>query len=118
MKRVLGALVGLTAVTWAAGAFAAPGKCLLVVKNKTYINGPCNIDRDADGSFRINVGDQKQASPYFVYANALDGGNLSISWNEDPQSTHAHTSLGETWKRSGSCWNSKTAKVCTWPAKR
>lgn len=114
MKRIILAAAMLL-VGGAAQAANAPGRCLLTVHGKTYINGPCNIDRDADGGFRLNTGEGKQPSPYFVYFNKTPSGGTEASWNEDPEVTHANNSLGEGFTNKSGCWSNKIAKICAWP---
>lgn len=88
------------------------GTCQLVVDGKTYINGPCMIDRDEDGGFSINTNEGKKLSPYFVYFNKDAVGGNEASWNADPRSTHAHTSLGDGFKLKAGCWSNNRAKIC------
>ena len=88
------------------GAFGAsrPASCTLVVKGKTYINGPCEFDADKDGSFRISAKD------YFAYVN-VTGKTAEASWNADPKATHAHAPLG-VLTRKGACWENADARIC------
>lgn len=80
-------------------------QCKLVVKGKTYIDGPCDFEQfGGDGSFRINGG------AYFAYVN-VSGNSADASWNESPQSTHAQAPLG-TLRRNGACWESATVQIC------
>ena len=96
------ALAGLLS----SGALGAsrPASCTLVVKGKTYINGPCDFDADKDGSFRISGKD------YFAYVN-VTGKTAEASWNADPKSTHAHAPLG-VLTRKGACWENADARIC------
>lgn len=80
--------------------------CSLKVKGKTYLNGTCVYDGDADGSFRL-FGDK-----YFVYLNMLEKGVASASWNGIEQASHAQELLGEDFKRKGGCWMGKNAEIC------
>ena len=93
---------------WRKDAAGREVKCELQVKGKTYLKGTCRYDADADGSFRL-MGDK-----YFVYLNRLDGGVAGASWNESPENSHAHSLLGEDFKRKGACWIGKNAKICAW----
>jgi hypothetical protein len=95
----------------AVAAQAASATCLLQVKGKTFINGPCDYvpgDLD-DGSFYIGLAD----SSYFAYLVPSGINTISGDWNEDKFASHAMTSLGEMYK-DGPCWISPTAKVCVW----
>ena len=101
------------ALLWAltAPAQAFTGKCLLNVDGKNYLNGPCNIDMiDKDGSFTIGASDTSR-SPYFAYVVVTSPGVAEASWNRDPKSTHAHSTLG-IMKRQGACWVNENARVC------
>lgn len=109
-------LLTLSALVISGQAMAADGKCLLVVKGKTFINGPCKIDK-YQGSIMLNTGAGEMPSPYFLYLNELPNGGHEASWNADPQSTHAGQSLGEDFKFKAGCWVGKLAKICAWPAR-
>ena len=93
---------------WRKDAAGREVDCELQVKGKTYLKGTCMYDADADGSFRL-MGDK-----YFVYLNVLDGGVAGAAWNESPENSHAHSLLGEDFKRKGACWIGKNAKICAW----
>ena len=85
---------------------------MLQVKQKTYLDGPCAIlTTDDQGSFSIGVG-EKHRSKYFAYVNIEDDGAHGY-WNEAPNATHAHTSLG-ILKREGPCCKNDTARVCAY----
>ncbi|WP_068079627.1 hypothetical protein [Novosphingobium rosa] len=93
-------------------AQAKTGRCVLEVKHKSYLNGPCEVTiNDKQGSFSIGVSD-KHRSKYFAYVNMDDDGAHGY-WNEEPGSTHAHSELG-LLKREGACWANATAKVCAY----
>ncbi|MCB1542674.1 MAG: RICIN domain-containing protein [Rhodoblastus sp.] len=107
MKDVsTGASALALAALLSSGAFGAsrPASCTLVVKGKTYINGPCDFDADKDGSFRISGKD------YFAYVN-VTGKTAEASWNADPKSTHAQAPLG-VLTRKGACWENADARIC------
>ncbi len=106
MRAVLVAL----AVLMAGAASAAPGKCLLVVDGKTYLNGPCPIDLSKDGSFSIGTGPR---ATYFAYVNVDRPGFATGSWNEERGASHAHSDLGRL-RRNDACWVNERAIVCAW----
>ena len=91
-------------------AMAAPGRCLLVVEGKTYLNGPCPIDVQPDGSFSVGTGPKPS---FFAYVIVDEPGVATGSWNEDRGSTHAHTDLGKL-RRNDACWTNEKAIVCAW----
>jgi len=89
---------------------AKMGKCVLQVSHKTYLKGACNIEfTDNQGSFTIGISKTHRAR-YFAYINMEDDGAHAY-WNETPEASHAHTSLG-ILKPQGDCWVNETARVC------
>lgn len=91
-------------------AWAAPGKCLLVVDGRTYLNGPCPVSIDKDGSFSVGTGPR---ASYFAYVNVDGSGSAKGYWNEERAATHAHSDLGDL-RRNGACWTNERAIVCAW----
>lgn len=107
MRNVLSALALVTSMTT---GHAATADCLIQVRGKTYVQGPCPIYMN--GSTVIVGSDgERRASPYFAYIDANPDGSADGRWNETPGSTHAQTGLG-TLKRDGFCWLNATAKIC------
>lgn len=95
-----------------AHAAEVDGTCLLEVEGKRYIDGPCKIDLEGDGSF-IATSYRGGAIAYFAYV-LLDGGDEATGyWNGDIGASHAHSPLG-TLRRAGACWQNAGAKVCAW----
>lgn len=94
-------------------ARAFEGKCLLEVNGTSYLDAPCNIDLDADGSFSIGAGETTH-SKYFAFVNVEPGTDHALGyWNGVDAEEHAHTDLG-TLVRKGACWANDTARVCAW----
>jgi hypothetical protein len=93
-------------------AQAAPGDCYLSVGSLTYLDGPCNIDLQNDGSFSIGTGETTR-SRFFAYVIIEAGGKASASWNRVANSNHADADLGAVVRRGG-CWVNSQAKVCAW----
>ena len=110
MKVIL--LSGLFLFIPVSMGIAAPAHCLLKVKGHTYINRICNKSVFTSGG-GFSLGTDELRSKYFVYVNQNIDGTAYGHWNADPESTHAHTSLG-LLRRAGSCWQNKTAKICSW----
>lgn len=83
--------------------------CLLRVRGKTIINGPCVLYMEKDGSFQIDKG------RWFAIINKNDNGTAELSWNDSggyPEShANADPSLGML-VRDGECWSNNNAKVC------
>lgn len=105
-------IVGALVVSLATAAHARNGRCVLQVKQKTYLNGRCEVMMtDRRGSFAIGVGETRQ-SRYFTYVNMEDDGAHGY-WNETPDANHAHASLS-LLKRNGGCWTNRTARVCAY----
>ncbi len=86
------------------------GKCLLEVNEKKYLNGSCVIDMDQEGSFLIKSASKNPT--YFAIVNVEKSNGVGY-WNGEPNSTHAHSPLGNL-KRKGGCWQNENAKVCAW----
>lgn len=89
-------------------AWAAPGRGLLVVDGKTYLNGPCPIDIGSGGVATIGGGGR-----YFGVLIPNGDGSGKGYWNEEPGTNHAHTDLGEM-RRNGACWTNDRAILCAW----
>lgn len=95
-----------------ASAAEVEGTCLLEIGGKRYIDGPCDIDLESDGSF-IATAYRDGAVSYFAYV-LLDGEKEATGyWNGELGASHAHTPLG-TLRRYGACWQNRDAKVCAW----
>jgi hypothetical protein len=113
-RRALSAaltVAGLLSGAGAAGAFE--GKCLLAVDGTRYLDGPCNIEMSADGSFSIGAGETTR-SKYFAFVNIAPGASEAMGfWNGQEAADHAHTDLGAL-TRDGACWVNSTARVCAW----
>jgi opacity protein-like surface antigen len=88
----------------AAAAAQRKALCKFTVDGKTYLNGRCNFEADPDGSFRI------WDKAHTVYVN-VDGNTAEASWNKNPKSFHADSSLG-TLTRKGACWVNATTEIC------
>lgn len=106
---VLGLALGLHP----GAASAKTGGCTLQVDGRTYLDGPCNVDLDADGSFSIGTRDARTRSRHFAMVNRdTASGTAEGYWNgTDPRSTHAHSPLGAL-RREGACWVNERARVC------
>jgi len=92
-------------------AAAKPGRCLLQIRGRKYINGQCDITfiEKGTGSFEIT---ESRKNGYFAQV-LIDNDNAQGYWNGQRGATHAHSSLGEL-VRSGACWENKIAKICAW----
>jgi hypothetical protein len=112
MGRILLRLCAFAVIFAPALAEAKAGRCVLQVEQKTYLDGPCPIKiNDDQGSFTIGVSETHR-SKYFAYVSVESDGAHGY-WNETPDSSHAHTSLG-ILKRHGACWTNETARVCAY----
>ena len=112
MRRILSCLCAFAIGFAPALVQARTGRCVLQVKQKTYLDGPCEIGvNDDQGSFTIGVSDTHR-SKYFAYVNMESDGAHGY-WNETPDSNHAESSLG-ILKRHGACWENETARVCAY----
>ena len=89
-------------------------QCELMVKDRTYIHGRCNVEDMGEGSFALGVLRDDQPIPrkgfYFAYDD-VSGDTAEAKWNEDRKEMHANASLG-TLMRKGACWVNDIAKIC------
>lgn len=94
-----------------ASAEIRTAQCLLRVDGKTYIDGPCPFDRDANGSFEL--GGNGDGNPWFAYVVVADDGTARAYWNgyNGEPGNHAHTDLGIV-TRDGACWSNARAAIC------
>jgi len=93
---------------------AFTGDCLLDVDGQTYLDGPCNIEMDRDGSFSIGAAESTR-SEYFAFVD-LDPDTKGVAaarWNGVGATSHADESLGNLFRHQG-CWINDRAKVCAW----
>lgn len=100
-------------LTWAAAPVVARDRvviCTLTVKGHNYLHGPCLFSPSQDGSFSIGTG-AKRRTAYFAYVNKNEDGSAEAYWNEDPEETHAHSSLG-TVRQHGACWTNDQTSIC------
>ncbi len=107
------ALAAIALAGWSQPVNAFTGECLLQVKQKTYINGRCNISMERNGSFTLGASERGIPAGYFAIINVEEKGVAAGYWNEEEGANHAHTPLGSLTQRGG-CWVNKQAKVCAW----
>ncbi len=94
-------------------AHAFPGECLLEVGRAVYLDGPCNIEMSADGSFSVGAGDLSR-SEFFAYVSLTPTSGVAAGyWNGPEGESHAHYELGAL-RREGACWANGNARVCAW----
>ena len=92
-------------------ARAATEACLLQVDGKTYVNKPCNVEREADGWVRVNTG-ADHSNKFFAYIAPDDGAATFTGWwNGSDGYRKAQTELG-ILTLSGDCWVNAHAKIC------
>ena len=99
-----------------ASTLGVPGKCLLQVDGRIYLNGPCKIDMQGGGDFMISAA-QNVTAGYFasvhfasVHLDKVTGTAIGF-WNGRQAESHAHDDLG-TLRRKGACWSNSRATVC------
>ena len=83
-------------------------ECYLEVEGSVYLDGVCEANVDADGSFQVFGKD------YFAYASSLDDGKFNVSWNADPANSHAAALVGEDFTEQDGCLVGANGKVCRW----
>jgi hypothetical protein len=106
-------VVTLASLTQSLPSYAGesfPGRCKLIVKGINYIEGPCEITLEKDGSFTVI---QFDGSGTLTYLAIVDASNGMAFWNEDSGANHAHSALGFL-TRKGACWSNEQAEVCAW----
>ena len=96
-----------------AGAELLRAKCVLEIDGETYIEGPCPVVMEDDGSFTLGADGKSQVSGYFAMVIVNGPDTASAYWNEAPGSSHAQGELGEV-HRDGACWSNARARLCAW----
>lgn len=81
--------------------------CLLEVKGKNVIDGPCSWE--PYGSSRPAL--QMTANGFFALLFMEDADNATGYWNETANSVHAHAELGKL-SRAGECWVNENVRMC------
>lgn len=87
------------------------GRCKLVVKGQSYIDGPCFYSLDDEGSFSIY--DTPEGTGGYFATLVRDGASGVGYWNGSKGSTHAQDDLG-TMSRKGACWSNGDHQICLW----
>lgn len=109
-RAVLALLLYLISSSGALAEGGRPANCLLVVKGKEAIRGECLFSpSDKNGSFSITGYNGQFFAVVLISAKGVAQGY----WNEEPYSTHAHSSLGELLRQDG-CWVNSFASVCAY----
>lgn len=108
------ALFGVQSASYAIGSdtIGEASSCVLEVKGKRFINGPCPVVFGGDGG--LTVGSNGTKSLPFWAMVLPDGDNRASGegfWNESPGSSHAHSRLGDL-TRSGDCWENSSTRIC------
>jgi hypothetical protein len=104
------ALVFAVAMMASGAAWAVPGRCLLVVDGKTYLNGPCKVETRSGGNFQVLSSGRLT---YFANVSLTGDNEANGFWNEEMGANHAHTPLGSL-RRNDACWANDKAIVCAW----
>ncbi|PJG54653.1 hypothetical protein CVM73_13395 [Bradyrhizobium forestalis] len=116
IRILLVATALLSAMIAPLSASAADGRCLVVVKGRTYLKGMCEIDVQAGGSFTVGVSDQARSKHFAYVALDAETGKARGFWNGAAAEDRAHEGLGEL-KRRGACWSNARARICAWKRK-
>ncbi|MEO5808065.1 hypothetical protein [Devosia sp.] len=108
------ALAGLLLLAIAPVNAAEISRCLIAVDGATYLDGPCNLDREDAFDFSIGTeGDGQKASKYFAYVQG-DAQEVVGYWNGIAADSHAADALGPL-QRNGDCWENARAQICATP---
>ena len=92
-------------------ARAATEACFLQVDGKTYLNRPCSVEYDADGSLRMGFGTDRSFKFFAYVVPEENAGTATGWWNGSDGWDKAQTALGTLELRDG-CWVNEHAKVC------
>lgn len=107
MRLILASGLALAAFTSATGVQASPAKCLMIINGRTLIDGPCEFDREPNGSFRL----ESTTHIGHVMVNRGDTGEGSWTTKPEVRSNFRNTS---TLRRKGACWTGDNATFCAW----
>lgn len=86
------------------------GRCRLVVKGRTIIDGACFYTLKGGGDFEIT--DRRDGTGYLAMLMQSDG-EAEGYWSEDRGTNRASDHLG-VMTRSGPCWQNADAEMCLW----
>jgi hypothetical protein len=89
----------------------AAGDCLLEVRGKRYLSGPCEIEATRDS---VLVRSSGRRTHFAVVAFERD--KVVGFWNGEQALGAAHLSLGDM-AREGSCWVNQISRVCARPTR-
>ncbi|CEJ14863.1 hypothetical protein BN1110_05198 [bacterium YEK0313] len=95
--------------------YSGPGRCLLEINGRTYLEGACQIEQGSD-TLRALPPDGRLPG-YFGYLVFDDATQAEGYWNGEPRASRAHNRLG-TMRRDGDCWVNAGARICATPARR
>jgi hypothetical protein len=87
----------------------AAGNCLLEVRGKRYLSGPCEIEATRDS---VLVRSSGRRTHFAVIS--FERGKVLGFWNGEEALGTAHLDLGEM-TREGRCWVNQISRVCAWP---
>ena len=85
-------------------------RCILEVKGKIFIDGPCRFSPSENGGYAIS-----SRNKWFAIVNVFGDGEVKGSWNNDEgyPASHAHDDLG-TLSKNGACFVGSIARVCAY----
>jgi hypothetical protein len=87
----------------------AAGNCLLEVRGKRYLSGPCEIEITRDS---VLVRPDGRRAHFAVVA--IEHDRVMGFWNGEEALGTAHVKLGDM-AREGSCWANQISRICAWP---
>lgn len=109
------AMAGLLTMAGAQPAHAVAGRCMLQVRGRVLIDGPCQPDVDRQGGFSFDVKDANGAQvsvSIFPEGSRATGLITVVSWKET-----AYNDMGSL-RRDGSCWVGPNVRACAAAASR
>jgi hypothetical protein len=94
-------------VTNFSGRKKSQRSCLLEVDGRKFIDGDCSWGPYTEDHKSMVM----EGSGYFAILYSEDDSHAFGYWNEEPNSGHAHTTLGMLSKVDG-CWTNTTVRMC------
>lgn len=94
--------------------YSGPGRCLLQINGRKYLEGACQIERDSDTLRALPPGGRLPG--YFGYLIFDGAARAEGYWNGEPGANHAHNRLG-VLRRDGDCWANAGARICAAPVR-
>jgi hypothetical protein len=110
MRRL--AITALAFIGIASAARAEPAECLIEIRSRPLVNGPCDVDFRPDGGFTAE-GKSADGASVTLSAFAEGRGRASGLLNIEAGNRHSYDDTGPLDRR-GRCWQNAGVKACAW----